>query len=51
MNGLVVSAVGLAILKSEVRQTKYYCSFWVESIPILWVMSIFILDMFQLLKR
>lgn len=35
MNGLVVSAVGLAILKSEVRQTKYYCSFWVESLSLI----------------
>lgn len=34
---VVCSLIGLAILYSKTKQTKYFASFWVEGIPMLWL--------------
>ncbi|MFK5983043.1 MAG: hypothetical protein QM499_09025 [Flavobacteriaceae bacterium] len=41
---LVVSVIvlGLFLLYSKRSQSKYYASFWVESIPILWLLTLYL---------
>lgn len=33
---LIVALLGLLVARSRIRQPKYYSSFWVESVPIIW---------------
>ena len=34
--GIIMSVLLVFLLNSEKKQSKYFSSFWVESIPILW---------------
>lgn len=44
---LVVGCVQvILLLKATARQSEYYASFWVEGLPILWLIILFFLQMF-----
>ncbi|WP_461534213.1 UbiA prenyltransferase family protein [Sinomicrobium sp.] len=44
--GLLITSelLGLALWYSRVDQKKYYCSFWVEGIPIVWMVLLLLLN-------
>ena len=42
-NFTIVLTLSFFLLKSKNEQSKYYSSFWVESLPIIWALSIYII--------
>ncbi len=42
--GILFLSFGFLMLYTKGKQTRYFASFWVESIPIFWLMVIYILD-------
>ncbi|MCK0191232.1 hypothetical protein MWU84_14715 [Arenibacter sp. F20364] len=44
--GLVFIVLGMLILMTKRNQSKYFSSFWVESIPIFWCACILVLEAF-----
>jgi len=41
---LICTLIGRILLVSEIKQTKYFAAFWVESIPIIWFLLFLFLD-------
>lgn len=39
IDGLIAVCLGFLLLKSSTNQNKYYSAFWVEGIPILWLVA------------
>ncbi|MGS2738682.1 hypothetical protein [Sinomicrobium sp. M5D2P17] len=35
---VIAILVTIALINSRIKQNKYYCSFWIEGIPVLWVL-------------
>jgi len=45
LSTILISTISLLFLwGTEKEQSKYYCSFWVESIPIIWWIILIILQ-------
>lgn len=42
--GLLTLALGIVMMITVKNQKKYFCSFWVEAIPILWLGSVWLLE-------
>ena len=42
-NFIIILILSFFLLKSKNDQSKYYSSFWVESLPIIWALSIYII--------
>lgn len=47
---VILVLVALALVYSGVKQNKYYCSFWIEGIPVLWGLLLLLLNNFITLK-
>jgi hypothetical protein len=43
---LILVITGVFILKSEIEQHPYFSSFWVESVPIFWLVILLLLRNF-----
>jgi len=41
---MIALLTGILVMKSVVRQTRYFASFWVEGVPIVWLIAIYILQ-------
>jgi hypothetical protein len=39
---VICSLIGMSILRTKIKQSEYFASFWVESIPIVWGMVLFL---------
>ncbi len=45
LSSILIAVISLLFLwKTKGVQTRYYCSFWVESIPIMWLLIILLLE-------
>ncbi len=45
LSTILVATISLLFLwGTEKKQSEYYCSFWVESVPLMWLMGLFLLE-------
>ncbi|AXT62884.1 hypothetical protein D1816_21925 [Aquimarina sp. AD10] len=45
LSTILITTISLLFLwGTEKKQSEYYCSFWVESVPIFWLLILFVLE-------